>query len=327
MKIVSLCNLYGAEVTFTKELQANPKYSIVPVVDLNDHMRKNAPIYKTVDKAVGAKVIPVSQSSVDTLLKDEAPDLVVVRSWTSFANVHIPGSLYWKIESLHRTTPEQPLTAIKPNTSASYFATQNKEEVPSYTDLMNIPVAWFPRGVCASWEKSLTKTVDIISCGTATHSPKIASFNMLVKPLVDIYSPKQLHIYISSGSLGWANKHIRPAYSLEDAPKVIGSAKIFVSPVTTRFDPGIFSQKSLQAMACGAMLITQHYTGVEDIVGPDGENVVYADSKEEVLDKVAYYLRHDSEREAIANRGYRFVHSEYNYSKIFERVLKEFGIV
>jgi len=329
MKILTLCNLYGAEVTFIKEMQVNPNYTIVPVVDPNDPTVNANVIYKHIVQSTGVNMIAAEQGKVDNLIKQEAPDITIVRCWTGFAKLQVPGSLFWKIESTRRKVRGAELTVTVPNKSASYFCTQNKLEVPLYASKLNIPVAYFPRGVCPTWEFPCKKTVDVVSTGTAVSEPKVASFNMLVKPLSTCLSPEQLHVYISWGAtnLEWLGSYAKTLHMIEDAPAIVGSAKIFVSPVTTRFDPGIFSQKSLQAMACRTLVLTQHYTGVEDIVGPDGENLIYADSPEEAVDKVKYYLSHDNEREAIAERGYKFVHAEYNYTKVFERALKELGIV
>ena len=50
---------------------------------------------------------------------------------------------------------------------------------------------------------------------------------------------------------------------------------------------------------------------LEELFAPDKE-AVYFDSKEELLDKVRYYVKHDEERKRIAKAGWEKAHTHYN---------------
>ena len=53
-----------------------------------------------------------------------------------------------------------------------------------------------------------------------------------------------------------------------------------------------------------------------------GEDFVYYESKEDLLQKIGYYLEHEKEREAIAKRGHDKVAAGHTYRHRVREMLK-----
>jgi glycosyltransferase involved in cell wall biosynthesis len=70
--------------------------------------------------------------------------------------------------------------------------------------------------------------------------------------------------------------------------------------------PGTKQLKShqVEAALCGSFALSEYSPGMEETLLPGLEMAVYT-TKEELLEKIKYYLSHEQEREEIADRGYR----------------------
>ncbi len=98
---------------------------------------------------------------------------------------------------------------------------------------------------------------------------------------------------------------------LETAPYLIGknfaralsSSKIIVVG-SSRWKLPL--QKMFQTMACKTLVITQEPHGVKELNFVDGWNYVHA-TRKDVMEKIDYYLKHENEREEIAQNGYETI--------------------
>jgi SAM-dependent methyltransferase/glycosyltransferase involved in cell wall biosynthesis len=81
-----------------------------------------------------------------------------------------------------------------------------------------------------------------------------------------------------------------------------------------------------ESMACGCMLITDKIkqNGFEDIF-KDGEDLVTFETKEELKDKILYYLKNDEKREEIAKRGQEKVLTYFTHEKILKYIFNIFA--
>ncbi len=72
------------------------------------------------------------------------------------------------------------------------------------------------------------------------------------------------------------------------------------------------SPKIYEALACRAFLITDRQ---KDVLSQfeDGKHLLCFEDKDDLKDKVRYYLDHDSERRSIADNGYREVLEKHTY--------------
>ncbi len=95
---------------------------------------------------------------------------------------------------------------------------------------------------------------------------------------------------------------------LETAPYLIGknfaralSASKIIVVGSSRWNLPL--QKMFQTMACKTMVITQKPYGADKLNFVDGWNYVHA-TRKDVMKKIKYYLKHENEREEIAQNGY-----------------------
>ncbi len=77
---------------------------------------------------------------------------------------------------------------------------------------------------------------------------------------------------------------------------------------------------------CGGFLVTEHAPGLEEFFEVDKEIVCF-ETVEEAVDKIRYYLKHDAQRQAIANAGWRRAHCDHTWqirlSSVFEEIERD----
>ena len=75
-----------------------------------------------------------------------------------------------------------------------------------------------------------------------------------------------------------------------------------------------FNQRMFEVMGSGAFMLTREAPNFDGLF-PADIFATYQDEKD-FLDKVAYYLKHEKEREEIAKNGQAFIKEHYDYSTI-----------
>ena len=83
------------------------------------------------------------------------------------------------------------------------------------------------------------------------------------------------------------------------------------------------NMRMFEATGMGTLLLTDHKTGIENVFVPDKEIVTYK-TIDEAIEKVAYYLKHDTERERIAKAGQARTFADYNLLTITKRMIELF---
>jgi len=75
---------------------------------------------------------------------------------------------------------------------------------------------------------------------------------------------------------------------------------------------------------CGGFQLSHYVDGLEHCYEIGQEIVVYLDV-DDLIRKAGYYLAHDDEREAIANRGYQRTLGEHTYAQRFQSLFTRIG--
>lgn len=102
-------------------------------------------------------------------------------------------------------------------------------------------------------------------------------------------------------------------------PKIFQQSKINLNISLKSIKTGI-PLRAWDIMGAGGFLLSNYQEDFLEFFEPDIDFVYYA-SKEELLDKVSFYLRHEKERMAIAHSGHEKVCMDHNYHVRLQQML------
>ena len=106
--------------------------------------------------------------------------------------------------------------------------------------------------------------------------------------------------------------------------KVISQSKINLNFLWTSRDPNrtTIKGRTMEIPACCAFQLSSHTDEFSNYGFEDGVNIAIFQNKQEMLDKVRYYLRHEKERETITDNAYKFVLNNHTWTQRFADVFK-----
>lgn len=82
-----------------------------------------------------------------------------------------------------------------------------------------------------------------------------------------------------------------------------------------------FSVRVYQVMGCGCFLLTEYIPKIEKMFVP-GKHLDVFHTKEEMLEKIKYYLKHPKIREKIATQGQKEIFDKYTIDIVVKQYLK-----
>ena len=103
------------------------------------------------------------------------------------------------------------------------------------------------------------------------------------------------------------------------APYVFKHAKINLNITLRSIKSGI-PLRAFDIMGAGGFLLTNYQNDFMDCYVP-GEDFVYYESKEDMLSKIDYYLKHENERAAIAKNGFERTAANHTYKHRIEEMM------
>jgi spore maturation protein CgeB len=83
--------------------------------------------------------------------------------------------------------------------------------------------------------------------------------------------------------------------------------------------------RNFEIPACGGFQLSGRAPRLEEFFEPDKEIVLYG-SRDELVEKVQYYLAHETEREAIASAGCARVLRDHTYEQRFRELFQQMGL-
>ncbi|HZU11709.1 MAG TPA: glycosyltransferase [Chloroflexota bacterium] len=115
---------------------------------------------------------------------------------------------------------------------------------------------------------------------------------------------------------GWMSLPVRSRYvdrfiAEEEKARAFRAAKIVLNTHTEKEFAGT-NARTFEAAGCGAFQIADWRPVLADLFDPDHEIVTY-ESREELKEKVDFYLAHPDARRRIAEAGCRRAHAEHTY--------------
>ena len=116
--------------------------------------------------------------------------------------------------------------------------------------------------------------------------------------------------------------------SIFEMVKAFNASKIVLNLHTaeTKYGGMKANMRVFEATGCGAFHLADRTEGLSDLFILDKEVAVY-DSKEELREKVDYYLDNPEEREKIARRGQERAYKDHTFKKRIEELFEFIGTV
>lgn len=107
----------------------------------------------------------------------------------------------------------------------------------------------------------------------------------------------------------------------EDFVKLINQTKINICFSKNYFSSPHLLERSLQVNACKSFALTGYVDGYFEKF-TEGVDFASFKTKEELLEKIKYYLKHEKEREKIGTNAYNKVINKYSNQKLFWNAFK-----
>ena len=123
----------------------------------------------------------------------------------------------------------------------------------------------------------------------------------------------------------WLESPVRERYqnhyvAEEEKAKAFNAAKIVLNTMHFAVIEG-FNARRFEAAGCGAFQIADWKPNLQEYFEPEKEIVTFR-TLDELKEKVDYYLEHDRERQAIADRAYARAHDEHTHKRRLQRLLE-----
>lgn len=127
---------------------------------------------------------------------------------------------------------------------------------------------------------------------------------------IDLYSPK-------------APEHLPVNYNgyaeyIHQMPEIFYTSKINLN-ITLRSILSGIPLRVIDILGSHGFLLTNYQSELAEYF-INGEDLVWYESKEDLMDKLCFYLAHDSERECIAAHGNQKVQKFFTYSELLQRI-------
>lgn len=107
---------------------------------------------------------------------------------------------------------------------------------------------------------------------------------------------------------------------LDTMPDVFFGSKINLNITLRSITSGI-PLRAIDILSCGGFLLTNYQPELAENLEA-GTDFVYFEDFEDMAQKAAYFLSHESERQEIAHCGYKKIQMEFSYEKQVEKLLE-----
>lgn len=205
-----------------------------------------------------------------------------------------------------------------------YFLTVADGQVKQFRD-NNVNAYWVQEGASMfTWAlPRKDKRFDISFIGQIGH-PKIHTDRLpLLEKIIDNYDKTVIYgpFYKVDSEKIMSHHSGRPTYDDVEHALIVSNSKINLSHSGWSDINHYMSARTYRLMANEGFVLANRTNGIEDIFIENKEIVLY-NSIEECLDKIRYYLVHDTEREKIALAGNSKVLDNYTFHHSISKMFK-----
>lgn len=267
----------------------------------------------------------LTESNIPVLISGYRPELIIMLGWTEehvgvkrrWIREHVTTSgipfVYWATEDpIHTHVLTVPfIKQVQPH----FVFTVSKEMVPYYESI-GFPSAHLDFGYHSCVHRR-GKKIDRYACSIAVVANaypgvikiypqfyRLQSLNTLISPLlkagirIDFWGSRWNEMAdILSARLPKENLHGYLPYA--EAYKVYNSADIILGLQNTTSQ---VTMRTYEILGSGGFLLTSDTSAVTDLFEP-GSHLIVAQTPDETVEKVRYYLEHPLERAEISRRG------------------------
>lgn len=111
-----------------------------------------------------------------------------------------------------------------------------------------------------------------------------------------------------------------------DVRYLLSSPHAVINRVHSKKNTEQMKARIFEVNGCAGFQLSYYVEGLANCYAPDREIVVYADA-DDLVEKVKFYLDNTSERESIAEAGYKRTLSDHTFTKRFQKVFERMGLV
>ncbi len=104
----------------------------------------------------------------------------------------------------------------------------------------------------------------------------------------------------------------------DEMPYVFKSTDINLNITLRSIQKGI-PLRCMDIMGCGGFLLSNYQEDMLSFFSP-GEDYVFYESRQDLMDKIEYYLQHEDERQAIARSGYEKIKAGHTYKHRLDEI-------
>jgi spore maturation protein CgeB len=168
-------------------------------------------------------------------------------------------------------------------------------------------------------EERATYSCDLVAAGT---------LHYYRARMVERFDDYDLKVW-GHNAPAWLQTSARGRYmnhyvSCDEKAKAYSAAKILLNTMFYAEIEGL-NCTLFEAAGCGAFQIADWKPSLQELFEPEREIVTFR-TRQELKDKVDYYLAHPKERHKIANRAYVRAHREHTYEIRLRRMLGTLGL-
>ncbi len=106
-----------------------------------------------------------------------------------------------------------------------------------------------------------------------------------------------------------------------EMPIIFHTSKINLNISLRSIQTGI-PLRVIDILGAGGFCLTNYQAELGEYF-ENGKSIVWFESYDDLFDKIAYYLEHEDEREAIAAAGHRIIAEEFTYEKLLGRIFAD----
>lgn len=133
-----------------------------------------------------------------------------------------------------------------------------------------------------------------------------------------------LDLYAPAEPSGIRMRYLGYADYREEMPRIFRSSKVNLNITLRSIIEGL-PLRVIDIMGAGGFLLTNYQPEMGEYF-VNGEDLVWFENREDLLDKVGFYLAHDKEREAIARRGHGKVEDYFTYENLLPEIMRQAGV-